>query len=194
MGVVFEVSLGLICSLVTFIVNSFAEAAKSVLQIISFMFCTLLSNGIMNQSNDELNQFYPSALRWAVKWLSRITLLVLISIMTYVASRTAYNFSHWIPHDFVRSLGVPYSTRLWAEQNADVFLHFFGAFFITLLIFTAKLHKKVTRPLTISLFVSFLCISAELFQLYIGRGFESGDLLLGFLGTFMAYLTIKNKN
>ena len=114
--------------------------------------------------------------------------------MTYVVTRPSYNFSHWIPHDFIRSMGVPYSARLWAEQNVDVFLHFFGSFAITLLFFAAKLNLKLARPLTISLFVAFLCVSAELFQLSIGRGFESSDLLLGILGTFMAYLTIKNKN
>lgn len=148
----------------------------------------------MNQSNDERNEFSASKPNWALKWLSRLALLALLTLMTYVATRQSYNFSHWIPHHFFRDIGVPYSARLWAEQNADIFLHFFGAMSLTALIYAAKISKILSRPLTSSLCVAVMCVCAEIFQYSIGRGFESSDLLLGFFGIFMAYSAINKKN
>ncbi len=148
----------------------------------------------MNQSNDERNKFSARQSNWAFKWLSRFVLFALLALMTYVATRKNYNFSHWVPHHFFRDIGVPYSARLWAEQNADIVLHFFGAMSLTVLIYAAKISKILSRPLTISLSVAAMCICAEIFQYSIGRGFESSDLLLGFLGVFMAYSRINKKN
>lgn len=144
----------------------------------------------MKQSNDELNQFYAQA----VKWACRGAFLLIAIGMTYVVTRESYNFSHWIPHSFLRQIGVPYQAVLWGEQNADLFLHFFGAMILTLLIFGAKLAFFQTRALAILIFVCFLCLSAEVFQHAIGRGVESRDLLLGILGSFMAYLAINKNN
>jgi len=148
----------------------------------------------MTQSNHERNKFSAGRLKWAKKWMSRVLLITLLILMTYVATRQSYNFSHWVPHRFFQDIGIPYSARLWAEQNADVFLHFFGAMSLTVLIYTAKFNKILSRPLTISLLIAALCLCAEIFQYSIGRGFESSDLLLGFLGVFMAYSTINKKN
>jgi hypothetical protein len=144
----------------------------------------------MKQSNDELNRFYAQV----SKWVCRGTFLIIAGMMTYVATRESYNFSHWVPHPLLKNMGVPYAVVLWSEQNADIFLHFFGALFITLLIFGAQFWFFKTRPLAIFIFVSFLCAGAELFQYLIARGFESNDLLLGILGSFMAYSAIKKKN
>lgn len=148
----------------------------------------------MKQSNDERNRFSVREPNWPLKWLSRLVLVALLTLMTYVATRQSYNFSHWIPHYFFRDIGVPYSVRLWSEQNADIFLHFFGAMSLTVLIYAAKISKILSRPLTISLSVAAMCVCAEIFQYSIGRGFESNDLLLGFLGVFMAYSRINKKN
>jgi hypothetical protein len=143
----------------------------------------------MNQSNKELNLFWPKL----KMFLSRIILLILIITLTYVISRPSYNFAHWIPHNFIRQLGLSYDSILWAEQHADVALHFFGGFAITLLTSISALPFLKTKPLRILVLVCILCVAAELLQLRIGRGFDYLDLLLGILGGFMAYLAI-NKN
>ena len=144
----------------------------------------------MKQSNDELKLFYQQVCKWAC----RGAFLSIAAVMTYVVTRESYNFSHWVPHPLLKKIGVPYEVVLWAEQNADLFLHFFGAMILTLLIFGAKLWFLKTRPIAIFTVVSFLCISAEVFQFSIDRGFESSDLLLGILGSFMAYSTVNKKN
>lgn len=149
----------------------------------------------MKQSNPERNKFSAQPLtRALIKWLSRLILVALFASMAYVVTRHSYNFSHWIPHHFFRDIGIPYSARLWAEQNADLFLHFFGAMTLTVLLHASRINKSLSRPLTISSIVAAMCVFAEIFQYSIGRGFESSDLLLGFLGVFMAYLTINKKN
>lgn len=114
--------------------------------------------------------------------------------MAYVATRQSYNFAHWIPHNFIRNMGVPYETLLWGEQNADTVLHFFGAMIITLLIHGSKLPFFKTHTIRIFIFVCFVCLVTEILQLQIGRGFDYLDLLLGILGCFMAYLAINHKN
>jgi hypothetical protein len=141
----------------------------------------------MKQSNDELNQFYPQA----SKWMFRGFLLFASFAMTYVVTRESYNFSHLVPHRWLREIGVPYPFVLWSEQNADILLHFIGAMILTVLISGSKLPFFNSRPLTIFILVSALCVGAELFQLIIGRGVESSDLLLGILGSFMAYSALK---
>jgi len=129
-----------------------------------------------------------------IKWFCRALLLLLLGSMGYIASRPEYNFAHWIPHGFLRDIGLSYATTLWAEQHADYALHFGGALLLVWLLCLARvpiIGKSAFRAL---ISVVSLCISAELFQLYIGRGMESGDLLLGIMGSFVAYLaTNKNK-
>jgi hypothetical protein len=144
----------------------------------------------VNQSNRQLNQFHVKL----GKWICRGIFVLLMAVMTYVASRDSYNFSHWVPHRWLRQIGVSYETILWGEQNADIAMHFFGAMILTLLIFGSKLFFFESRPLTVFLAVSILCLSAEGFQFMIGRGLESSDLLLGILGSFMAYWEINKKN
>jgi len=144
----------------------------------------------MNQSNTELKQFYSDALKWAC----RVVFLLLVILIAYVATRESYNFSHWVPHHFLRDIGVPYDAVLWSERNADIFLHFFGGMILTLLIFGARLSFLTPYPFAIFVAVSILCLTAEVFQSSIGRGAESSDLLLGILGSFMAYLAIDKKN
>lgn len=143
----------------------------------------------MKQSNDELNHFNSQASRWTFRGL----FLVVFLAIGYVATRDSYNFAHWIPHQLLREMGVPYHFVLWSEQNADVILHFFGAMILTVLIFGSKLPFFKSHPLSIFALVCVLCIGAEFFQLMIGRGVESSDLLLGILGSFMAYSALDNK-
>ena len=140
----------------------------------------------MNQSNDELNQFYKDLFKWSCRGVFLMT----FTVMSYVVTRESYNFSHWIPHQMLRNLGIPYHVVLWSEQNADIFLHFFGAMILTLLIYGAKLALFKGRCIMIFVVVCTICVAAEVFQLTIGRGVESSDLLLGILGSFMAYLSI----
>lgn len=128
------------------------------------------------------------------KWFYRALLLALLAPMIYVVTRHGYNFAHWVPHGFIRGLGVSYESLLWAEQNADVALHFFGAALLVMLIHKAQLRPFSLTPKHSFATVVILCIGAEAFQFVIGRGLETSDLLLGILGGFMAYLAIdKNK-
>ena len=143
----------------------------------------------MKQSNKELNLFWPK-LKMII---CRITLFALIVALGYVVSRPSYNFAHWMPHNFIRQLGGSYESLLWAEQHADVALHFLGGFITTLLISVSTLPFFKAEPLRILILVCIFCLAAELLQLRIGRGFDYLDLLLGILGSFMAYLAI-NKN
>lgn len=113
--------------------------------------------------------------------------------MLYVVTRPAYNYATWVPHDFLRSIGVSYQTLHWGEANGDLFLHFFGAAAITLLIYAARLPFLNQSAWRAYCSVILLCIGAEIFQYTIGRGAQSSDLLLGISGGFMAYLAI-NKN
>ena len=120
-------------------------------------------------------------------------LTVLLTGMIYVVTRPAYNFAHWVPHNFLRRIGVSYDQMLWAEQNADLALHFFGAAILVFLIYRASLPilgKTVKCALAT---VIVLCIGAEIVQFTLGRGVETSDLLLGILGGFMAYLAIDKK-
>lgn len=144
----------------------------------------------MNHSNQQLKRFSakPSV------WLYRLLLALVGGLMTYVVSRQSYNFAHWVPHGALRRIGASYEHLLWFEQHADYFLHFFGALFLTVILAAAQLPILKQTPLRPILFTIFLCIAAEALQYVIGRGVESRDLLLGILGSFMAYLAIdKNK-
>ena len=113
--------------------------------------------------------------------------------MIYVVVQPSYNFAHWLPHDLIKGLGVPYSAILWFEQNADKFLHFVGSLMITYLIIYSDI-RAINRHYAF-IIVILLCSAAEYVQFLIGRGYNSSDLLLGILGSFVAYLQItKNKH
>ena len=121
-----------------------------------------------------------------IKWFCRSLLLLLVISITYIVIQPSYNFAHWIDHGFLKRINVPYLAVLWAEQNADKFLHFFGAALLVILIIKSQFKAILNRHALI--IVTTLCLLAELVQFFIGRGFNSVDLLLGILGSFMAYL------
>lgn len=114
--------------------------------------------------------------------------------MTYVVTRTSYNYAHWVPHSFLRSIGIPYSALLWFETNGDSFLHFCGAALLSFLLIKSQI-RYISLPAIRAIYcVIGVCVAAEVTQFFIGRGFEINDLLLGILGSFMAYLMlIRNK-
>jgi len=127
-----------------------------------------------------------------IKWFCRCLLVLLGSLMTYVVIQPSYNFSHLIPHSLFKQLHIPYKVVLLGEQHADKLLHFFGAIALMFLLTKAKIwfiNKRWAFILT-----CLLCLVAELTQFFIERGFNSSDLLLGFLGSFMAYLGINENN
>ncbi|RBP51538.1 hypothetical protein [Arenicella xantha] len=129
-----------------------------------------------------------------MKWFYRILLLMLFTAMSFLVTRSGYNTAHWMPHNILRELGLNYQQRLWLETHTDIALHLLGAFVLTLLLYAADLlilRKRVTLILAT---VVSLCVVAEFAQHILGRDVESKDLLLGILGSFMAYLVIhKNK-
>ena len=125
-----------------------------------------------------------------MKWFYRMLLLSVFIIMSYVVTRSGYNFAHWVPHRFLREMGLSYNALLWGERNADVALHFLGAAILVWLVYLAALPVFSLTPKRAFVTVVILCLGAELFQLWIGRGFQTSDLLLGIVGGFMAYLMI----
>ncbi|MFT5571319.1 MAG: hypothetical protein ACI9FR_000233 [Cryomorphaceae bacterium] len=46
------------------------------------------------------------------RWFYRAALLVLFVSMAYVITRDEYNYAHWIPHAFLRDLGISYAALL----------------------------------------------------------------------------------
>ena len=124
-----------------------------------------------------------------IKWFYRGFLIVLVITMTYLVTQPSYNFSHWVPRGFLKSLNIPYKMILYSERHIDKALHFFGAAIIVWLISKAQILSIKKRGALG--FTLLLCLAAECVQLQIGRGFNSIDLLLGILGSFMAYLSIK---
>ena len=129
-----------------------------------------------------------------MKWFCRFVLVGLTIVMTYVVTRPGYNFAHWVPHNMLRALGADYSTLLWAEQNADIALHFFGAAILTGLLYGSALPGLKKHHLIPFALVCLVCLGAELAQQIIGRGMETRDLLLGICGSFVAYLAAKKRN
>ncbi len=129
-----------------------------------------------------------------MKWFCRISLTIIAISFTYVVAQPSYNFAHWVPHDFLRMLGVKYQQILWAESNADIFLHFFGAALLTLLTHGSNIRPFNFHPIAPFGFICLLCICAEVVQHLIGRGIETSDLLLGICGSFMAYLAQHKNN
>lgn len=129
-----------------------------------------------------------------MKWFCRIVLIGLTLSMSYVVTQPSYNFAHWVPHNTLRSIGISYANLLWAEQNADTVLHFFGAALLTALLYGSDLlWLKKNRLIPLAL-VCLACLAAELAQHIIGRGMETRDLLLGICGSFMAYLVVQKRN
>jgi len=124
--------------------------------------------------------------RWDIKWFYRGLFLILFCLGTFIATRQSYNYAHWIPHALLREIGLPYSAVLWGEQNLDKLLHLIGAAALTWLIIKSDF-SSLKKP-HIFLLVALICIFAECAQAMIGRGFNSLDLLLGILGSFVAYL------
>ena len=110
--------------------------------------------------------------------------------MSFVATRPVYNFAHWVPHNLLRDLGVPYATVLWAEQNSDYLLHFGGGFALTVLLRWSELPLTGQSVIRCVITVAALCFAAEIYQYLIDRGAETSDLLLGISGCFMAYLAL----
>lgn len=128
------------------------------------------------------------------KWFSRACLAVLVGLLAAVAFQPEYNFAHWVPHRFLRDLGLSYQALFWFESNADVLLHFLGAWALTYLLYRADFAVFAGRFWIVWLVTVALLVIAEAIQHVIGRGIDYGDLLFGTLGCFMAYFTIIEKN
>lgn len=127
-------------------------------------------------------------------WFCRITLLGGISLMIYVVTLPQYNFSHWVPHGYLKSIGAPYSLQLWLDHNLDKLAHFLGAIFILTLLYGAKffLYKRDNLRFYVCVLATFsLIIGAELVQKWVERGFSYADILFGVMGVFFASFLIK---
>jgi len=114
--------------------------------------------------------------------------------MTYVVMLPQYNFSHWVPHGYLKSIGASYSLQLWLDHNLDKLAHFLGAIFILILLYGAKifLYKRDNLRFYVCIYITFaLIIGAELIQKWIERGFSYADILFGLMGVFFASFLIK---
>lgn len=130
----------------------------------------------------------------ALTWFCRIILLSGTTLMTYVVLLPQYNFSHWVPHAYLKRIGAPYTFQLWLDHNLDKLAHFIGAICILLLLYGAKLFFQQQSHLRLYLCVVFTTccvIGAELAQKWIGRGFSFPDILFGIGGILIALVLIK---
>ena len=125
------------------------------------------------------------------KWFCRSALILLGLIATYVVLQPHYNFAHWVPHNLLRSAGVPYSALLAFESNADKLLHPVLAFVFTMLLFESYFSVFASSIYKPMLFLIIVMIVAELAQWYIGRGFDISDVLLGVVGSGLATLYLR---
>ncbi len=129
-----------------------------------------------------------------MKWFCRITLIGLTMAIGYVVIQPSYNFAHWVPHHSLRAAGISYENLLWAEQNADIALHFLGAASLTALLYGSALPLLKNYKVAPLILVCLACLAAEFAQQIIGRGMETRDLLLGICGSFMAYSVVQKRN
>lgn len=130
----------------------------------------------------------------ALTWFCRITLLSSAVLMTYLVLLPQYNFSHWMPHGYLKGIGVPYSFQLWLDHNLDKLAHFLGAFFILILLYGAKffLKKRTNSRLYLCTVITITCIlGAEIAQKWIERGFSYPDVFVGILGVLVALIFTK---
>lgn len=131
------------------------------------------------------------------KWFYRWALLLVIALLSYVVFQPSYNFAHWVPHSFLRGLGIPYSALLYFETHADKILHPLGAAIITVLLFASKvpfLSSNYLSPNYRTLCVVIVALfGTELIQALIGRGFDYIDLILGALGSYLACTLLSNR-
>ncbi|NND80922.1 MAG: hypothetical protein HKN50_00705 [Gammaproteobacteria bacterium] len=121
-----------------------------------------------------------------IHWFYRLTLLLLGVAVAYVVLQPSYNFAHWIPHSHLRAIGIPYEMLLAFESNADKLLHPLMGFVLTWLLLQARIPFLSLPPSRAWLVVLVLMIGAELWQFFIGRGFESLDITLGALAALLA--------
>ncbi len=122
------------------------------------------------------------------KWFYRSSLALLGIMAAYVVLQPQYNFAHWVPHNFLRSIGIPYSVLLSAESDADKLLHPILAFILTVLLFRSRfplLKDSIYRPM---MFMIAVMVTAEIVQFIVGRGYEISDLLLVLAGSILATL------
>ena len=130
----------------------------------------------------------------ALIWFCRITLLSSTVLMAYLVLLPQYNFSHWMPHGYLKSIGTPYSFQLWLDHNLDKLAHFLGAFFILIFLYGAKFffQKQSNSRLHLCTFITMACIlGAEIAQKWIDRGFSYPDIFFGTFGVLLALFLIK---
>ena len=126
-----------------------------------------------------------------ITWLCRLLLIILCLTMSYIVLLPQYNFSHLIPHNFIRGLGVPYELRLQFEQHSDKIFHFTGALGLTILLDRSEIYFKNLAFKRLSLtiiIVGGMIIAAEIAQFKIGRGFSRLDIFMGLSGLLIAAL------
>ena len=129
--------------------------------------------------------------QYIIKCFCRFALVTLASLMTYVVVQPEYNFAHWVPHHFLKRIGLSYKAVLYFEQHADILLHLFGAFILTLLLYCSAFFKN---RLSVVIIILLLVLSTEIVQLIIGRGFDLIDLTLGVAGSMFALLLINRQS
>lgn len=126
-------------------------------------------------------------------WFCRITVISGIGIMVYAVLLPQYNFSHWMPHGFLKGIGVPYSFQLWLDHNMDKMAHFFGAIYVLTLLYGAKFflyHNPELRFKLCAAITLALVVGAEIAQKWIERGFSFPDIVVGVIGVIIASLLI----
>ena len=141
-----------------------------------------------NVMNKEKIMTDPIPIR---KWFCRAALALLVISVCFVVFRQSYNFAHWVPHNFLRSIGLSYASLLYFERHADKLLHIVVAFTLTKLMIYAEI-QSISRPKHRALIlVIAVLILVEIIQWQIGRGFEVTDAALGIISSYWAYRLAK---
>lgn len=121
--------------------------------------------------------------------INRVLLVALVLFCGYFALQPDFRFYHWVPHNWLRNIGVPYAWVLGLERHGDKFAHTLLAALLFIVITHARLYYP-TRPkkrLMISLWLLIsIILGAECAQLAMGRGFTIGDIIAGLVGLFAA--------
>lgn len=126
--------------------------------------------------------------------LARLVLLLVAPWLAYAALHPEFVTYYYVPHNLLRSLGVPYSAVLWFEVHLGDMLHMFIAFILVLLLPTARIMGNsppyLQRRWTL-IFVATVAPLVELYQLTTGRGFSGIDLVAHYIGMFLAAMLWK---
>jgi len=120
---------------------------------------------------------------------ARLVLLILLPALAYAALNPRFAGWQVVPHGLLYGAGVPYAPVLWFEQHFGAFAHFTSAFVLLLLLPRARIWPFASNAVHRRYSFVILLLLAPLLELvhwFIGRGFDTGDMLSHYCGMLAA--------